>query len=241
MLDQIEATILSALQMIFDQFGWSGVFALMVFENATGITPSELILAFAGWMLIERHGIAPGFIFIAGLYTGFGSALGASITYWAARIGGRPMIEKFVKWFRMDMRLMDKADEKMHEWGIWLILLGRLTPGLRVLINIPAGIARIPFPKFFVATFIGAYLWSAILLGAGYVLGYEWKLLSEYIKTHLPLVLSLGGLALAAYVAYKYRASLTEANGLRRWISKISLATKSREAFDTADKSENGR
>lgn len=208
MFDQIETATLSALQMIFDQFGWLGVFALMVFENATGITPSEIILAFAGWMLIERHGIAPGFILVAGVYAGLGSTIGASITYWAARIGGRPMIEKFVKWFRMDMYLINKADEKMQQWGIWLILLGRMTPGLRVLINIPAGIARIPFPKFFLATFIGAYVWCTLLLGAGYVLGYEWKLISEIIKTHLPLVLSLGLLGIGVYMIYQYRARI---------------------------------
>ena len=90
MLDTIEQTILSALQSIFDQFGWLGVFGLMIFENATGITPAEVILAFAGWMLIERHGISPTFIPLAGVYAGLGSAIGASITYWVARIGGRP-------------------------------------------------------------------------------------------------------------------------------------------------------
>jgi membrane protein DedA with SNARE-associated domain len=205
MLDQIEATILSSLQIIFDQFGWAGVFALMVFENATGITPSEVILAFAGWMLIERHGIPPSFILLAGLYTGLGSTLGASITYWAARMGGRPVIEKLVKWFRMDMYLINKADEQMHKWGIWLILLGRMTPGLRVLINIPAGIAKVPFHKFFIATFVGAYVWCTLLLSAGYVLGYEWQLISEFIKTHLPLVLSLGALGVGAYAVYHYR------------------------------------
>jgi membrane protein DedA with SNARE-associated domain len=216
MLDQIEATILSSLQIIFDQFGWAGVFALMVFENATGITPSEIILAFAGWMLIERHGIPPSFIFLAGLYTGLGSTLGASITYWAARMGGRPLIEKIVKWFRMDMYLINKADEKMLKWGIWLILLGRMTPGLRVLINIPAGIAKVPFHKFFIATFIGAYVWCTLLLGAGYVLGYEWQLISGYIKTHLPLVLSLGVLGVGAYAAYYYREHIP----LPAWIRK---------------------
>lgn len=59
MLDKWETMILSSLQVIFDEFGWAGVFGLMIFENVTGITPSEIILAFAGWMLIERHGIAP--------------------------------------------------------------------------------------------------------------------------------------------------------------------------------------
>ena len=208
MLDQIETTILSSLQIIFDQFGWAGVFALMVFENATGITPSEIILAFAGWMLIERHGIAPSFVLLAGVYAGLGSTVGASITYWVARIGGRPVIDRFLKFFRIDPAPVDKVEAQMHAWGAGLVLIGRMLPGVRTLINIPAGVARIPFPKFFVATFIGAYIWCTILIGAGYVLGYEWKLISEYIKDHLPLVLSLGALGISAYIAYHYRAQI---------------------------------
>ena len=62
MLDSLEQTILSTLQTIFDEFGWFGVFCLMIFENATGITPGEIILAFAGWMLIENHGLSASFI-----------------------------------------------------------------------------------------------------------------------------------------------------------------------------------
>jgi len=115
MLDQIETTILSALQTIFDQFGWAGVFGLMVFENATGITPSEIILAFAGWMLIERHGISPSFVPLAGVYAGLGSAIRASITYWVARLGGRPVIDRFAKIFRIDTALITKAEEQTHK------------------------------------------------------------------------------------------------------------------------------
>ena len=100
MIDTFEQTTLSALQIIFDKFGWLGVFGLMIFENATGITPAEVILAFAGWMLIERHGIPTSFIPLAGLYAGLGSTIGASIPYWIARVGGRPLIERFAKRFR---------------------------------------------------------------------------------------------------------------------------------------------
>lgn len=208
MLDQIETTILSALQTIFDQFGWAGVFGLMVFENATGITPSEIILAFAGWMLIERHGIAPTFILLAGVYAGLGSAIGASITYWVARLGGRPVIDRFTKLFRIDPALITKAEEQMHNWGAGIVLIGRVIPGIRTLVSIPAGLAKIPFVKFFFATFIGAYIWCTLLIGAGYVLGHEWMLISEYIKQHLPLVLSLGVFVITAYLAYHYRASI---------------------------------
>lgn len=214
MFEQIETTILSALQTIFDQFGWAGVFGLMVFENATGITPSEVILAFAGWMLIERHGISPGFIPVAGIYAGVGSAFGASITYWVARLGGRPMVDRFARFFRIDQALIAKAEELMHRRGASLILVGRFIPGIRPLISIPAGLAKIPFARFFIATFIGAYVWCTLLIGAGYILGHEWMLISDYIKTHLPLIFSAGLVATLAYLAYHFRSRLN----LSKWL-----------------------
>ena len=204
MLDTLEQTILSTLQQIFDQFGWLGVFGLMIFENATGITPSEIILAFAGWMLIERHGISPIFIPLAGLYAGLGSAIGASITYWVARMGGRPLIERFAALFRIDLRYIERIEDQVRTWGAGIVLFGRILPGIRTLISIPAGLVRIPFPKFFVATFAGAYIWCTVLIGAGYLLGHEWMLISEYIKTHLPLVFGLGFLVMSTYLAYHY-------------------------------------
>lgn len=208
MLDTFEQTILSGLQAIFDQFGWLGVFGLMIFENATGITPAEVILAFAGWMLIERHGISPTFIPLAGVYAGLGSAIGASITYWVARIGGRPMIDRFAKFFRINLGYIERIEDQVRKWGASIVLVGRVLPGLRTLISIPAGLVRIPFPKFFLATFAGAYVWCTLLIGAGYILGHEWMLISDYIKTHLPLVFALGFLVMASYLIYHYRAHI---------------------------------
>jgi membrane protein DedA with SNARE-associated domain len=208
MIDTFEQTILSALQMIFDKFGWFGVFGLMVFENATGITPSEIILAFAGWMLIERHGISPTFIPLAGLYAGLGSAIGASITYWAARLGGRPLVDRFAKMFRIDLKYIERVEMQCRKWGAGIVLIGRVIPGVRTLVSIPAGLVCIPFPKFFLATFAGAYVWCTVLIGAGYALGHEWKMISDYIKTHLPLIFLFGFLALTAYLVYHYKLSL---------------------------------
>lgn len=208
MFEQIETTILFTLQTIFDQFGWAGVFGLMIFENATGITPSEIILAFAGWMLIERHGITPGFIFIGGLYAGLGSAIGASITYWVARIGGRPVIERFEKFFGIDPALIAKAEDQMRRWGAGMVLIGRVIPGVRTLISIPAGLAKIPFAKFFIATFIGAYVWCTLLIGVGYILGQEWMLISIYIRDNLALIFTAGLFIIFAYLAYHFHSRL---------------------------------
>jgi membrane protein DedA with SNARE-associated domain len=216
MLDAFEQTILSALQVIFDEFGWLGVFGLMIFENATGITPSEIILAFAGWMLIERHGISASFIPLAGLYAGLGSAIGASITYWIARIGGRPLVDKFAKLFRIHLAYIERIENQCQQWGAGIVLVGRVIPGVRTLVSIPAGLVRIPFLKFFLATFAGAYVWCTVLIGAGYVLGHEWRLISDYIKTHLPLVFGVGLLLVVVYLIYRYRESLP----IKGWISR---------------------
>lgn len=215
MVEPFEQTILSILQVIFDRFGWLGVFGLMIFENATGITPAEIILAFAGWMLIERHGIPASFILLAGFYAGLGSTIGASVPYWIARRGGRPLVDRFAKFFRIHLGYIETIEDQCRKWGAWIILVGRVLPGVRPLISIPAGLVRIPFPKFFLATFVGAYVWSTILIGAGYVLGHEWQLIIEYIRTHLPLVFAVLLLLLSIYLAYRYRTFLGRAAWVR--------------------------
>ena len=200
MITKFETTILSATQTIYDAWGWFGVAVLLAFENATGIMPSEIILALAGWMLISEHQLPVSMIFVGGLYAAIGSTLGASITYWAARLGGRPMVDKLIRWARIDPAHITRAENQFQRWGTGLVLVGRLMPGIRTLINIPAGLARMPFLTFFVATFIGAYIWCTLLIGAGYALGHEWTLISQYLKQYFPYLLAGGLTVIAAYV-----------------------------------------
>ncbi len=216
MLDTLEQTILSALQVIFDKFGWFGVFGLMIFENATGITPSEIILAFAGWMLIERHDIPASFIPLAGFYAGLGSTIGASIPYWIARVGGRPLVNRFASLFHIHLDYIERIEEQCRQWGSGIVMVGRMIPGVRTLISIPAGLVRIPFPKFFLATFAGAYIWCTLLIGAGFFLGQEWHLVSGYVKSHLPLIFVGGLLLISAYLLYRYRNLLPIPNWMRQ-------------------------
>jgi membrane protein DedA with SNARE-associated domain len=199
-LNMLETQILSTVQSLYDSWGWFGVAALLIFENATGITPSEIILGLAGWMLISEHQLPVSMIFIGGLYAAFGSALGAAITYWAARLGGRPLVDKLARWVRMDPAHITRAEIQFHRWGAGLVLVGRVMPGIRTLINIPAGLARMPFLTFFVATFIGAYAWCTLLIGAGYALGHEWTLISQYLKQYFPYLLAGGLTVIAIYV-----------------------------------------
>lgn len=206
MITELETIILSAAQTIYDAWGWFGVAILLTFENATGITPSEIILGLAGWMLISEHQLPVSMIFIGGLYAAIGSTLGASIPYWAARLGGRPLVDKLARWFRIDSSHITRAENQFHRWGAGVVLVGRVIPGIRTLINIPAGLTRMPFPTFFTATFIGAYVWCTLLIGTGYMLGHEWTLISQYIKQYFPYLLASGLAVIAAYVLLTRRS-----------------------------------
>jgi membrane protein DedA with SNARE-associated domain len=200
LIAELETTIFAATQTIYDAWGWFGVAVLLTFENATGIMPSEIILGLAGWMLISEHQLPVSMIFVGGLYAAIGSTFGASITYWATRLGGRPLVDKLARWVRIDLAHIDRAESQFHRWGAGLVLVGRVMPGIRTLINIPAGLARMPFLTFFIATFIGAYVWCTLLIGAGYVLGHEWTLISQYLKQYFPYLLAGGLAVIAAYV-----------------------------------------
>ena len=199
LITEIETIILSAAQTLYDAWGWFGVAVLLVFENATGITPSEIILGLAGWMLISEHQLPPAMIFIGGFYSAIGSTLGASIAYWAARLGGRPLIDKLARWVRIQPAHITHTENQFHRWGTGLVLFGRVIPGIRTLISIPAGLARMPFGTFFVATFVGAYIWCSLLIGAGYILGHEWTIISQYLRKFFPYLAAIGA---SAYLAY---------------------------------------
>jgi membrane protein DedA with SNARE-associated domain len=76
------------------------------------------------------------------------------------------------------------------------VLFGRMIPGVRTIINIPAGLARMPFISFLVYTFIGSYIWCTLLISIGYFLGYEWWLISDFVKQGASWLLITGVLVL---------------------------------------------
>ena len=199
LLNTIEAYILNAAFSIYTAWGWLGVAVLITFENATGITPSEIILGLAGWMLIAEQQSPPTMIFLGGLYAAVGSVTGSSIMYWVSRLGGRPVVDRLARWFRIDAAHIDKAESQFQRWGTGLVLVGRVMPGIRTLINIPAGLARMPYITFLIVSMVGSYIWCTLLIGAGYILGSEWTLISTYLKISFPYILAAGFLALVIY------------------------------------------
>ena len=156
-------------------------------------------------MLISEHQLPISVIFLGGLYAALGSVLGASGAYWTARLGGRPLIDRLARWVRIQPVHVTRVEQQFHRWGAGLVLVGRIIPGIRTLVSIPAGLARMNFFWFLAATFVGSYFWCTLLIGAGYLLGHEWPLIGNYVKQGLPYLLFAGLLATAVYLLLSRR------------------------------------
>lgn len=99
------------------------------------------------------------------------SVISESATYWAARLGGRELVERTSRWLRVNTQRMDWAEMMFLRWGIKLVLFGRIFPGVRTLVSVPAGMMRMNFGLYVGVAFSGAMVWNTMLAGASYLLG----------------------------------------------------------------------
>ena len=123
------------------------------------------------------------FVIVMGLLIAILSVAGEILVYWIARLGGRSVVERLVArgWLRVDSRRAQKTEEMFERWGLRLVVFGRILPGVRTLVSIPAGLTRMNFGLFAGAAFSGAYIWNTLLVGIGYALGFKITLLGVSI------------------------------------------------------------
>jgi membrane protein DedA with SNARE-associated domain len=157
---------------ILNSLGWyPTVFVLMLLESTVVPVPSEFVVTPAAY-----HAASGSLnVFLIVLFATLGADVGASINYFVALYVGRPVIYKFAnsKWGKMcllNQEKVEKSERYFDEHGIAATLTGRLIPGIRHLISIPAGLARMNYWKFLLYTTIGAGCWHAILAGLGWYL-----------------------------------------------------------------------
>jgi membrane protein DedA with SNARE-associated domain len=199
---ELYSDLLAALLGLFSTAGWPGVVVILAFEAATGLSSSEVVLGLAGWILLASQNESPAQIFLAGLWASLGSLAGTSFTYWMVRTGGRPLVERTARRLRIDTRYIHFVEEQFRRRGPSLVLFGRLVPGIRILIAVPAGLARMPFFQFLIFSFIGSYIWCTTIIGLGYTIGHEWPAIAKLIGGYVPFFMAgLAFLAAAGLIA----------------------------------------
>ena len=163
------------IKSIIEQFSYPGIAFLMVLENVFPPIPSELIIPLSGFVSTQ------GELSLLGVITAgtLGSVVGAIVLYYVGKgIGAkwlRTWITSHGRWIGLSTRDLDQSDRWFKRHGAKTVFLGRLVPGVRSLISIPAGVAGLGFPVFLFYTTLGSAIWTASLAWAGRLLGRNYE------------------------------------------------------------------
>ncbi len=165
------------IESLIDAFGVLGVALLMALENLFPPIPSEVVLPLAGY-LAGRGDL--DFVTVLAAAT-IGSVLGALVLYAAgARLGRDRASALLCRLPLVEERDVRRAETWFDDHGQSAVFLGRLVPGVRSLVSLPAGAQRMPLWRFTALTTVGSLLWNSVLVGAGALLGRQWQVVERY-------------------------------------------------------------
>ncbi len=192
---------------LMEQLGAPGAGLVVALENLFPPLPSEVILPLAGFAASRGDlGLVSAIIF-----TTLGSLVGALALYAVGAVLGRDRTRSLatrIPLVRVDD--VDKAEQWFERHGAKAVLIGRLIPGVRSLISIPAGIERMPILLFMLLTTGGSLVWNSVLITAGYFLGQQWNVVQSSVGILQWGVLAIAVAAVGWFVIVKVRARRAE-------------------------------
>ena len=158
--------------------GYPVVFLLIMLESTLVPIPSELVMPFAGYLASQGEFSLPVILVINSV----GAVLGSGVCYGIGVVGGKPFLVSYGKYFLVRQHEIERTEAFFARHGKKTIFIARFLPVIRHIISVPAGIARMPLPGFFLQTFLGATLWGGTLILLGYYVGANWEALTGALK-----------------------------------------------------------
>jgi membrane protein DedA with SNARE-associated domain len=198
------------IMTIISTLGYPGVVALMTLESMCIPIPSEVVLPFAGAsVVLGGMGITgdPWWdTFLVGLCGTLGCTIGSVIAYYIGLKGGRPFIDRYGKYVRLNHHHLEVAECWFRKYGDWAVFGSRLVPIVRTFISLPAGIACMPFKRFVILSTLGSIPWCMMLAFIGMYLGENWETV-ENLYRPMEVVVVIGVVALVAFYVVRWRTA----------------------------------
>ena len=162
-------------------FAYLTICLAMFLENIIPPIPSEIIMPLGGFFVYQEKLN----FFILVFWGLFGTILGSLPWYYLGRLVNEKKLSKFLdkrgKYVGITSDDLAKSKRWFDKYGVSLVFWGRLVPGIRTLISVPAGMELMPFRKFLIWTTLGSLIWVAILTYAGFILGENWQIIESYL------------------------------------------------------------
>ncbi len=190
---------IETIVIFVNEIGYLGIFIGMFLESTIVPIPSEIIMIPAG--IASAKGVMN--IYIATLVGTIGNIAGAVFSYYLALTLGRKIILKIGKYFFIKPETIIKIEEFFKKHGPLSVFIGRLLPGFRHFISLPAGLAKMDFKLFLLYTSLGATIWTSILSFSGYLIGENQELIIKYIKELSIIFVICCALLFIAIIFYK--------------------------------------
>ena len=198
MITDIIDFLMQIIIQVIDFSGYLGIILLMLISSCGIPLPSEIIMAFSGFLVADGE---MNFWPVA-LMGVLGSLLGSWLAYYIGLKGGRPFIEKYGKFVLISKHDLNLADKWFVQYGQLIVFVGRLLPIIRTYISFPAGIAKMNFKKFSLYTFLGVLPWCVLFAWLGVKMGAHWEVIRE--KMH-DFDLIIGAAIITVIALYIYR------------------------------------
>lgn len=175
------ARMVEWVQGLMDSLGYLGILLLMIAENVFPPIPSELIMPSAGFAA-SRGTLSLPLVILMGT---LGSVLGTLPLYYVGRVFNEERLvawaDRHGKWLTVSGRDVRRVDDWFDRHGPKAVLFGRMVPGVRSLLSLPAGMSEMPLPTFLLYSAVGSGLWAGALAGAGFLLGENYDQVEGYV------------------------------------------------------------
>lgn len=211
-MSELLAELAVWVEQIIVAIGYPGIVLIMFVENLFPPIPSEIVMPLGGFLAAQGKLSFVG-VWLAGT---IGSLLGAVALYYLGKIASALVIRAFVarygKWVGVSDKDLDRALSVFDRYGEAVVFFARVVPLVRSLISVPAGMHGMRLDRFLLFTALGSAAWSAVLTGAGYVLGANWQQILGVMKSYQSVVVA----ALAAAAALLAGAQIMRVVNARR-------------------------
>ena len=208
MLSFLDTFVIPFLDHLYGAVGYLGVFVAMVIESTLLPLPSELILPYAGWKVVDPSAIEPlthaGWNFWIVVVIGVaGNTVGSVCGYFLGAWLGRPFLDRWGKYLLIRKHEIDQAEGFFARWGSAAAFISRLLPGVRSVISFIAGVSHMPVGKFALYSTLGAIPWTIALVYGGTVLGQNYTQIRDALRPFDTLIVVACVAGVAAFIWWR--------------------------------------